>query len=108
MAGDQDQVLNEFPPFNFPVIFADGVQSIGWSAANIKFYLMRIEPSSIGSGKTQQQSFAQVVMPMDGFLSAFAFFEAAIEQLKKAELVKQERIDELRKAQSNTAWNALS
>jgi hypothetical protein len=85
-----------FPPPNFPTVFADSVQSLINSQTIVKFYLARFEPSFVGDGRTQMQSFAQVIMPMDGFASMFVFFEAQLRVLVQNGFITEARLAELR------------
>lgn len=87
---------SDFPPPHFPTVFADGVMSIANSPSVVKFYLFRYEPSFSGSGQSHNQSFAQVVMPMDAFASTFALFERAVTQYIEQGLITKERLDQLR------------
>src|SRR5690242_7366458 len=91
----------EFPPPQFPTVFADGVMSVANSTSVVKFYLFRFEPSFSGSGQSQTQPFVQVVMPIDGFVATFAFFEAAVTRYKEQGLITQSRIDEIRQIYAN-------
>jgi hypothetical protein len=88
--------VDDFPSSQFPTAFADGVMSIANSASVVKFYLFRFEPSFSGSGQSQTQPFAQVVMPIDGFAATFSFFEAAMKKYLQQGLITQSRLDELR------------
>jgi hypothetical protein len=92
---------NDFPPSQFPTVFADGVMSIANSSTVVKFFLFRFEPSFSGSGQSQTQPFAQVVMPMDGFAATFSFFEAAVKKYIEQGLITQSRLDEFRKIYTN-------
>jgi hypothetical protein len=87
---------NEFPPPNFPTVFADGVLSLVNSRTTVKYFLARFEPSFIGDGRSQMQAFAQVVMPMDGFAMMFVFFEAQIRVLVENGYITEEHLNELR------------
>ena len=93
--------VDDFPPSQFPTVFADGVMSIANSASVVKFYLYRFEPSFSGSGQSRNQAFAQVVMPMDGFAAAFALFERAVSQYVAQGLLPKERLDGFRRIFEN-------
>ena len=90
-------VANDFPPVGFPTVFADGVLNLAISPAVVKFYLLRYEPSLKGTNEYQTQPVAQVVMPVDGFLSAAAFLGAQVELLIRSGFTTQERYDEYRR-----------
>jgi hypothetical protein len=86
----------EYPPPNFPTVFADGVQSLINSPAIVKFFLARFEPTFVGDGRSQLQSFAQVIMPIDGFAMTAVFFEAQLRLLIQNGYITETRVAELR------------
>jgi hypothetical protein len=83
---------DDFPSPQFPTVFADGVMSVANSLTIVKFFLYRFEPSFSGSGQSQTQPFAQVVMPMDAFAATFSFFEAAVQKYIEQGLISQSRL----------------
>jgi hypothetical protein len=88
-----------FPPSTFPTVFADGVISLINSAHVVKFFLGRTEPEfSGGTSKGKVQAFEQVIMPIDGFASTYAFFEGATARLVRDGLISQEAVDNMRRA----------
>lgn len=89
-------LAGEFPPPQFPTVFADAVQSLTNSPTNVKYFLARYEPSFVGDGRSQLQSFAQVIMPMDGFVSMFVFFEAQLRLFVQQGFITEQRLEELR------------
>jgi hypothetical protein len=93
-----------FPSHDFPLVFADGVLSIANSPALVKFYLFRFDPEFAGGGQTQMQPTAQIVMSMDGFASALAFFEEAVRRYIAQGLITTERLAEWRKVHAQTEW----
>ena len=86
----------DFPAPQFPNMFADGVMSLAYSPTVVKFFLSRFEPSFAGDGRSQMQAFAQVAMPLDGFASMVAFFEAQLRVLVRAGHITEARLAELR------------
>jgi hypothetical protein len=96
--------LGTFPASNFPVTFADGVLSIANSATTVKFYLFRFDPEFAGGGQSQSQPTVQVVMPIEGFASAFVFFETAIKRYISQGLLTEARVDEFRRGLENVEW----
>jgi hypothetical protein len=74
---------SEFPPPQLPTVFADGVTNLATSLSVAKFYLARNDPSLTGDGQNRLQVFAQIIMPISGFLQAFAFFERTIDNMAK-------------------------
>jgi hypothetical protein len=99
MPADTDTTRNpqgDFPPPQFPTVFADAVGTLANSPTTVKFFLSRFEPSFAGDGRSQLQPFAQVVMPMDGFAATFVFFEAQLRTLVQAGYISEQRLAELR------------
>jgi hypothetical protein len=74
---------SDFPPAQLPTVFADGVINLATTSSIAKFYLARNDPSFTGDNRNRMQIFAQVVMPLSGFLQAFAFFERTIDNMGK-------------------------
>jgi hypothetical protein len=89
--------IPEYPGPNFPVVFADAVMNVAHSPANVKFYLGRYDPDIRGSSESKLLPFMQVVMPIDGFAAAYAFFESRIKVFVASGLITQARVEELRK-----------
>jgi hypothetical protein len=86
----------EYPAANFPTVFADSVQSLINSPSTVKFFLARFEPTFVGDGRTQLQSFAQVIMPIEGFAAMVVFFEAQLSLMVNAGYITEDRLSELR------------
>jgi hypothetical protein len=90
------------PPTQFPssptveVVFADYVWSLTNSPAVVKYYLARFDPSFSGDGRVQPTPVVQIVMPMDGFISMVAFFEAQLKILVAAGVVSEARLAQAR------------
>jgi hypothetical protein len=91
------RIAPEFPTSNFPNAFADTITSLANSPTTVKFFLARFEPDFHGGGTSKMQPFAQIVMPMDGFLAAFCFFEDRIKTFLEAGHITQARLDEFRR-----------
>lgn len=86
-----------FPQQDFPVIFSDGVISAANSRTFVKFYLGRTDPDYLGTGRSQTQAVAQIVMPMEAFVGAVAFFEGALARFVRDGIISREAIDSARK-----------
>ena len=95
---------SDFPSHLFPTMFADGVMSIANSPTTVKFFLFRFDPSFSGSGQSQTQPFAQVVMHIDAFAATYSFFEAAVKKYMEQGLISQSRLDEFRELHGNIEW----
>jgi hypothetical protein len=95
---------SDFPAPQFPTVFADGVMSIANSPSVVKFYLFRYDPSFSGSGQSRNQSFAQVIMPMDAFAATFALFERAVTKYIEQDLITKERLDTFREIYKNVEF----
>ena len=94
----------DYPSHNFPTVFADGVTNIANGPAVVKFFLSRSEPSFTSTGQSRMQAFAQVVMPMDGFVATFSFFEAAIKRYLSQGIISEERLNQFREANAKIKW----
>jgi len=90
------QPPTEFPSPTTDVVFADGVWSLTSSPAVVKYYLARFDPSFAGDGRVQVNAVVQVVMPIDGFVNMFAFFEAQLRDLINRGFVSEERLEQAR------------
>lgn len=93
-----DTPAPEFPAFNFPNAFVDGVMSISHAPGIVKIYLSRYEPDIYASGQSKAVPTAQVIMPLVGFLATFAFFENQVGVLLKNGTIRQEDVDVHRRA----------
>lgn len=90
------QPSEEFPSPGLPTLFADGILNVALSASNAKFYLFRQDPSLTGSQHNKVQPIAQIVMPLEAFVTAAAFFQANVERLIANGNFPRERADQLR------------
>jgi hypothetical protein len=89
-------IRDDFPPWNFPTVFADGVSSISQSSGNVKFYLARIEPNLHGTGTSQVTPFAQVVMSATSFAHTVVFFEQQLKIMIEQRVISEEFMTKLR------------
>jgi hypothetical protein len=87
---------SDFPPPQFPTIFADNAGSLVNSASIVKFFLNRFDPSFQGDGRSQTQAIAQVVMPIEGFGFMFVFFEAQIRTMINNGFITEAQLTEWR------------
>ena len=79
----------EYPPLEFPVIFADGISSMAHGNGHVKIYLMRTNPSMYGSGSSNTQPFAQLVMLSKAFISAAVFMSRHMQEMLKSGAISQ-------------------
>ena len=91
-------IQGDFPPPDFPNLYADGVSSFAPAPQTVKFILSRVEPHLQAQDRSLVQPFAQVVMPMGGFLQTVAFFQSAVTNMMAQGIVTQQMWDE---AQAN-------
>jgi hypothetical protein len=56
--------VSAFPASTLPTIYADGVINLATTPQFAKFYLARNDPSMLGDNRSEQQVFAQIVMPL--------------------------------------------
>ena len=90
--------MPEYPGPHFPVIYADGVSSASNSGQTVKFYLARFDPDMLAESEAKQHIFAQVVLPISGFVGTAVFFERYLEKLLQQGSVTQEQVDAVRNA----------
>lgn len=84
-----------FPPQEVLTVFADGVANIAPSQNMIKFYLYRTDPDISGASRYRNSISAQIVMPMDGFISSVAFLHTALARLVAQGILKKELVDSI-------------
>ena len=87
---------NDFPAETLPTVFADGVVNLANSPYVVKYYLFRFDPSLRDASISRTQAFAQVVMPMGGFVQTAVFFENALRNLVASGVVSSEDVDAAR------------
>jgi hypothetical protein len=88
----------EFPQHTFPTVFADGVVSFIPAPPLVKFFLHRFDPNMFGRGGSVVNPFAQVVMPINGFLHATMFFQSQLDNMVKNNFITREQLEEARAA----------
>jgi hypothetical protein len=92
-----DGGTREFPPFNFPTIFADGISNAAYGQSIMRLYLARNDPSfSPDSIEAHTQPFAQLVMSLDGFVATTLFLQNVLSRLITENFVTEEQIAEIR------------
>lgn len=96
----------EYPGAAIPTIFADGVRNLANSSHIVKFYFYRLDPNVQDSNKAQVRTCAQAVMPVDGFVNMYVFFERAIQALQAQGIVTGQVVDQARQAQTGPQWTS--
>ena len=91
---------DEFPPPALPTVYADGVLNLANSPHTVKFYLYRLDPSMTGTAGQQVQPFAQIVMPLNGFVGATLFFQKMLDALVRDGTVSKEFLEDMRRLQN--------
>ena len=79
-----------------PVIFADGIASHAWTQNLSKFYLVRYDSDPLAQSLNTQTFVAQIVMPNDGFVMAFAFLEHRLKVMLDGGSITKESLDKAR------------
>ena len=64
----------------------------------MKYYLFRLEPSLKADNKFLAQAVAQVVLPVEGFVSAYLSFEKQVNRMIDTGIFTKARVDEMRGA----------
>jgi hypothetical protein len=92
-----DTGTGEFPPLNFPLIFTDGVLQMSYGHSMVRMYLARHDPSlNPNNINAATRPFAQLVMPLNGFLETALFFEATLSRLLNEKIITEQQLNELR------------
>jgi hypothetical protein len=85
------------------VIFADTIVSHAWTPNLSKFYLVRYDSDPMARSPTTQTFVAQVVMPNDGFVKAFAFLEHRLKAMIDGGSITKEALDKARQVWAHPA-----
>jgi len=96
MEPDPPSISNP-PPAAIPTAFADGVLNLAHNKNVVKFYLARLDPSLDAKGPYLSQAFAQIVMPVAGFMDTFAFFERGIAAMIADKTITKEDVEAARR-----------
>jgi hypothetical protein len=91
----------EYPGPDLPCVFADAVATCSHSVHNVKLYLARFEPEMVSGGDAIPKNVLQLIMPIDGFIHSYAFFEKRIEIMLKSGNITLEQLDAARKMMAN-------
>jgi hypothetical protein len=81
---------------DIPVIFADGIMSQAWTQNLSKFYLVRYDSDPLAQSGNSQKIVAQIVMPNDGFVMAFAFLEHRLKTMIESGAITHESLEKSR------------
>src|SRR5216684_1422940 len=96
MADDPKEPFEKLAPWaSIPIAFADGVMSQSYGPGISKFYLYRIDGDPHAKGEAANTPVAQVVMPISGFIRAWAFFGQRIQTMIAEGFITQQQVDEL-------------
>ena len=87
---------DEYPPAALPTVYADGVLNLVNNPNTVKFYLYRLDANLSGGHASKVQPFAQVVMPLNGFLDTVIFFDRMLDKLVAEGVVPEKLIEEMR------------
>jgi hypothetical protein len=98
MDGPESPVTQVKIVSDIPVVFADAVSMQTYGPGISKFYLVRIDPDPLGAGSNKVAAVLQVVMPMDGFIQMWAFFEQRLKTMLKDGVISKSEIDKAREA----------
>jgi hypothetical protein len=82
-----------FPPAHLPTVYADGIVNLAPSPSVVRFYLFRSDPEQAGKAEYKNQIFAQVVMPVAGFVQMATFFEEALRRFVAQGVIPQQMVD---------------
>ncbi len=74
-------IREEHPGNSIPVLFSDGISSAQFGREVVRCYLSRFDPNLSGSGSSQNEPVAQVVLPTSAFLQSVAFMSRIVDQM---------------------------
>ena len=94
-----------YPTSYLPTVFADAVPTMTHAGGIVKFYYARIDPSFTADKTVKNNVIAQVIMPIEGFAQAVAFFDAQLEGIIREGLIKRETVEAYRES-NMAAMNA--
>jgi hypothetical protein len=87
----------EYLPYNFPTVFADSVSQAASSPTVMRFLLNRFASAvNVANAPPKAPPFLQVVMPMEGFIATYIYFEALVDNLVKQKIVSEEYLEAVR------------
>lgn len=75
-----------------PTFFADAVSSMWWTQEAVKVFFLRVDPDPRGIEAPTPVAALQVVMPTNGFLNMFVYFQHRVNMLVDAGTVSREAI----------------
>ncbi|HEY4135785.1 MAG TPA: hypothetical protein VGO34_11280 [Alphaproteobacteria bacterium] len=87
-----------FAQSRVPTIYSDGALNCAFNKSIMKIHFARSNPAVGPASGTTTELCAQIVMPIDGFLSSFVFFQNHIKRMLKDGLIKQADLDSLQTA----------
>src|ERR1043166_1444887 len=87
----------QFPPPDFPTVFADGVLSAAWDAGVVKLFLYRNDPDFKATGARSDKPFRQLVLPIHGFAAMSIFHERILRTLRERGEISEEVVAVIRK-----------
>lgn len=73
----------DFPSYDFPVIFSDSVASASAGKEVVKFFLTRADPHPYGEGGASNIPILEIVMPTSGFCQSTEFMVRVVLQAMK-------------------------
>jgi hypothetical protein len=85
-----------FPPPTLATIYCDGILNAAPSAHIVRFYLYRQDPDQVAKPKHKNQIVAQIIMPVDGFISSSLFFESALKKFVEQGTISQQMVDKIK------------
>jgi hypothetical protein len=93
----------DWPPLQFPVLFADGALSTAWATGIVKFYFYRSDPEyrALPNTGSRDMPNAQVVMPTAGFVAMAALFERTVQRLIDQKMISEAEVARIRAIQGS-------
>ncbi len=91
-----DISAGKYPPANLPLLYADGFANAAPQGGVMKIYLFRNDAELTGLAQTKPQLFAQLVLPLQGFVQAALFFNWALDHLIRENQIDKALVDTVR------------
>jgi hypothetical protein len=81
---------------DIPVLYADAVSSQAYVRNTSKFFLVRFDPNPHGVGTPEISVVQQIVMPMEGFVQMWVFFEHRLKMMIRDGTISKDIIEHYR------------
>lgn len=89
---------SEFPPLQYGTIYMDGILNITVTGnAVVKVYIYRLDGSFRGNNTNSVAPFAQLVMPIEAFVTTAFAMEKQVQELVKRNIIAADMVERVRR-----------